>query len=110
MNISHFGRYWEVNACIKLLLSCFHGGYLWLDRHITIDPTLINRITGLSMHGPDPHEFYPGKATDHALAQKIKDTYDDAKKGTQGYKLASIQDGVVRLACQLIAGKLVCKN
>jgi hypothetical protein len=28
----------------------------------------------------------------------------------QGYKVASIQNGVVCLTCQLIAGKLVCKN
>jgi hypothetical protein len=38
MKIPHFDRHQEVNACVKLLLSCFHGGYLWLDRHITVDP------------------------------------------------------------------------
>lgn len=42
------------------------------------------------MQGPDPQDFYPGKAIDRALAQKIKDTYDDVKKGTQGYKVESI--------------------
>jgi hypothetical protein len=110
MKIPHFGRHQEVNACVKLLLSCYHGGYLWLDHHITVDPTLIHRITGLSMQGPDPQEFYPGKATDRALAQKIKDTYDDVEKGTRGYKVASIQNGAVHLACQLIAGKMVRKN
>jgi hypothetical protein len=77
MNIPHFGRHQEVNACINLLLSCYHGRYLWLNRRITVDPTLINRITGISMQGPDPQHFYPGKTTDHALAQTIKDTYDD---------------------------------
>jgi hypothetical protein len=61
MKIPHFGRHQEVNACVKLLLSCYHGGYLWLNRHITVDPTLIHLITGLSMQGPDPHQFYPGK-------------------------------------------------
>jgi hypothetical protein len=44
MKIPHFGRHQEVNACVKLLLSCYHGGYLWLDRCITIDPMLIHRI------------------------------------------------------------------
>jgi hypothetical protein len=107
MKIPHFGRHQEVNACIKLLLSCFHGGYLWLDRRITVDPALIHRITGLSMQGPDPQDFYPGKAADRALAQKIKDTYDDVEKGTRGYKVASIQNGAVHLAFQLIVGKLV---
>jgi hypothetical protein len=65
MKIPHFGRHQEVNACVKLLLSCYHGGYLWLDRCITVDLTLIHRITGLSMQGPDPQDFYPGKAADH---------------------------------------------
>jgi hypothetical protein len=37
MKIPHFGRHQEVNACVKLLLSCYHGGYLWLDRRITVD-------------------------------------------------------------------------
>jgi hypothetical protein len=92
------------------LLSCYHGGYLWLNRRITVDPTLIHRITGLSMQGPDPHDFYPGKTTDRALAQKIKETYGDVEKGTCGYKVASIQNDAVCLACQLIAGKLVRKN
>jgi hypothetical protein len=84
--------------------------FLWLGKHITIDPALIQRITGLSMQGPDPQEFYPGKATDCALAQKIKDTYGDVEKGKRGYKVASIQNGVVRLTFQLIVGKIVQKN
>jgi hypothetical protein len=62
------------------------------------------------MQGPDPQDFYPGKATDRALAQRIKDTYGDVEKGMRGYKVASIQNGAVRLACQLIIGKLVRKN
>jgi hypothetical protein len=72
MKIPHFGRHREVNACVKLLLYCYHGGYLWLNRHITVDPMLINHITGLSMQGPDWHDFYPGKTTNRELAQNIK--------------------------------------
>jgi hypothetical protein len=82
MKITHFGRHQEVNVCVKLLLSCYHGGYLWLNRRITLDSNLINRITGLSMQGPDPHDFYPGKTIDRALTQIIKDTYDHVEKGT----------------------------
>jgi hypothetical protein len=59
------------------------------------------------MQGPDPQEFYPGKVADCALAQRIKDTYIDVEKGMQGYKVASIQNGTVHLAFQLIVGKLV---
>jgi hypothetical protein len=64
MKIPHFEQHQEVNACVKLLLSCYHGRYLWMNRRITIDLTLINQIIGLSMKGPDPHEFYPGKTSD----------------------------------------------
>jgi hypothetical protein len=90
MKIPHFIRHQEVKACVKLLLSCYHGGYLWLNRCITMDPTLINQITGLNMQGPDPQYFYPGKSMDHALAQRIKDTYGDVEKRMRGYKVASI--------------------
>jgi hypothetical protein len=82
MNIPHFGRHREVNTCVKLLFSCFHGGYLWLDKHITIDMALIHRITRLSMQGRDPQDFYLGKVVGHTLAQTIKQTYDDVEKGT----------------------------
>jgi hypothetical protein len=80
-----------------------------LNHRITVDPTLINRITGLSMQGPDPHDYYPGKTADRALAQKIKEAYGDVEKGARGYKVASIESGAVCLACQLIAGKLVAR-
>jgi hypothetical protein len=67
MKIPHFDRHQEVNMCIKLLLSCYHGGYLWLDRHVTVDLTLIHMITGLSMQGLDPQKFYLRKPADHAV-------------------------------------------
>jgi hypothetical protein len=54
MNIPHFGCHQEVNACVKLFLSCYHGGYLWLDKRITVVLMLIHQITGLSLKGPDP--------------------------------------------------------
>jgi hypothetical protein len=33
------------------------------------------------MQGPDPHDFYPRKTMDHALTQRIKETYRDIEKG-----------------------------
>jgi hypothetical protein len=110
MKIPHFGRHQEVTACVKLLLASYHKGYLWLKRRINVDPTLINRITGLSIQGPDPHEYYPRKIMDHALSQKIKEAYGNVEKGVQGYNVSSIESGIVHLACQLIAGKLVHKT
>jgi hypothetical protein len=110
MKIPHFGIHQEVNACVKLLLASYHRGYLWLYHHITVDLALINRITGLRMQGPDPHEYYLGKTADRALVQKIKEAYGDVEKGIRGYKVASIESSTVCLTCQLIAGKLVRKN
>jgi hypothetical protein len=98
MKIPHFGRHQEVNSCVNQMLVSYHGGYLWLNRCITIYPTLINQITGLSMQGPDPHDYYPRKTVDHALAQKIKEAYGDVEKGVQGYKVASIKSEAVCLA------------
>jgi hypothetical protein len=99
MKIPHFNRYQEVNACVKILLSCYHGGYLWLDRRITIDLMPIHRIIGLSIEGHDPEDFYLGKAVDCTLAQRIKENYDDVEKGKWGYKVASIQNDALCLAC-----------
>jgi len=81
MKIPHFSRHQEVNACIKILLSCYHGGYIWLDRHVTVDLTLIHLIKGLSMKGPDPHHFYPGKTSNRSSTQCIKEYYGDVEKG-----------------------------
>jgi hypothetical protein len=110
MKIPHFGRHQEVNAYVKLLLANYHDGYLWLNHCIIVDPTLINRITGLSMQGPDLHDYYPGKTTYCALAQNIKEAYGDVEKGARGYKVASIQSDTVPLSCQFIARNLFHKN
>jgi hypothetical protein len=48
--------------------------------------------------GPDPQQFYPGKASDRSLAQHIKEAYDEVKNGKRGYKVASIKDGAVCLS------------
>jgi hypothetical protein len=110
MKILQFGRHQEVNVCVKLLMLCYHGGYHWLDSHVTVDPALIHLITRLSMQGPDPHQFYSGKTSDCSLVQQIKEAYSDVEKGKRGYKVASIQDGAVRLSYQMIAGNLFRKN
>ena len=47
-----------------------------------IDQALINHITGLSMQGLDPQDYYPRKTADHALSQKIKEAYGNVEKGT----------------------------
>jgi hypothetical protein len=36
-DIPHFGRSVEINAYVKMLLSCVHGGYLWINIPESID-------------------------------------------------------------------------
>jgi hypothetical protein len=54
---------------------------MWIDRCVTMDPTLILLITGLCMQGPNPHYFYLGKTSYRSLAQRIKEDYGDVEKG-----------------------------
>jgi hypothetical protein len=75
MKIPHFRKHQEVNSCMNMLLEIYHGGYLWLNHRITVDPALINRIIELSMKGPDPHDYYPRKTADRDFSQKIKESY-----------------------------------
>jgi hypothetical protein len=44
------------------------------------------------------------------LAKNIKDTCGNVENGMRGYKVSSIQNGVVYLACQLVAGNIVRKT
>jgi hypothetical protein len=83
---------------------------MWLDRRINVDPTPIHLIIGWSMQGLNPQQFYPRKTSDRSLKQCIKEAYRKVEKGKRGYKVASIHDGAVRLACHLIAGKIIRKN
>jgi hypothetical protein len=55
-----------------------------------MDLTMIQLITGLSMHGPNPQQFYPGKTSDRSLAQCINEDYGDVEKGKRGYKVSFI--------------------
>lgn len=52
--IPHFGRGNYITYCVKTLLSCVHGGYLWLNPKVSIDAKLIHWITRLPMEGEDP--------------------------------------------------------
>ena len=68
LQIPHFRRSKEINVVVKVLLSCVHGGHLWLDRRVNITIDLIHQITGLSKTGADPTTHFVGKAQDRNLA------------------------------------------
>jgi hypothetical protein len=47
LEILHFGVSTKINACVKVFLSCVHGGTLWLDPLVSINTILIVHITRL---------------------------------------------------------------
>jgi hypothetical protein len=54
LEILHFGKSGEINACVKVLLICVHGETLWLDPTISIDISLLAKKTGLPKADEDP--------------------------------------------------------
>ena len=67
LEIPHFGRGVEVNSVVRMLLSCIHGGYLWLSNRVDIGVDLIHPITGLSKTGNEPQINIDGKSKDTRL-------------------------------------------
>jgi hypothetical protein len=51
LEIPHFGRGKYVNNCVKQLLTVLHGGFLWMDKLVSIDVELISFIIGLPSDG-----------------------------------------------------------
>jgi hypothetical protein len=107
-NIPHFDQSNEVNACIKLLLTCVHGGYLWLDKAIYIDTDLTARITGLPMQGQDPNSMFANKKTDRTLLEAMRENFHTVI-GVRRLDVLSICDPTVRIAMQTMACKLLRK-
>jgi hypothetical protein len=74
--IPHFGRSQEINSCIKMLLSCVHRGYLWLDRPVSIDTDLI--VYTLSVYrrkGRTPHCYFFDKKNEKTLSESMKEKF-----------------------------------
>jgi len=69
IQIPHFGQSTKVNTVVKILLSRLHGGYMWMDTKISIDPHLIWRIIRLSKQGTNLSHllmaFIPYKKTSY---------------------------------------------
>ena len=64
INMPHFRQLNEAHACVKELLSCSHGGKIWLNTPIPIIVDLIASITGLSKAGEDPVQYIHRRDTD----------------------------------------------
>lgn len=102
LQIPHFGRSPELNAIVKVLLSCVHDDYFWLDRKIDLNVDAIHRITGLSKVGADPSMHFVGNNLDRKLVVKLTKEFN-LSKGTKAYDVADIQDQALRFIVQLLA-------
>ena len=72
---------------MKVLLSCVHGGHLWLDCRVDITIDLIHQIMGLSKIGADPMMHFVGKDQDKKLAARLIKKYN-LTRGWQAYDVS----------------------
>jgi hypothetical protein len=72
LQIPHFGRSAQINACINMVLSCVHGIYLCLDIVVFIDIELIVQITGLPTIVEDPSLLFIDNSNGKSLSRKMK--------------------------------------
>jgi hypothetical protein len=111
LDILDFGRIHEINACIKMLLSYVDGGYMWLDKTISINIDLIMRIIGILPQGEDPSLLFFNKKNEKYLANSMKDKFHKFHKQHSLY-VARISDPTVRFLMQALSCKLLrmCRN
>jgi hypothetical protein len=108
LEIPHFGRGKYVNNCIKKLLAVLHGGFLWMDRSVSIDVELISFITGLPSDGEKPMQYMDDKTKEKALMEEMKNTYG-TERGSRGIIIKRISDPTTRMETKLMACKLLQK-
>lgn len=107
-DIPHFGQSQGINVCVKMLLSCVHGGYMWLNKSVSINIDLIVRITGLLSQVQNPASLFFDKKNEKVLAESMKEKLHTFN-GQRGMDVASICDPRVRFATQALACKLLIK-
>ena len=95
LRIPHFGRSPEFNTIVKVLLSCVHDNYLWLDRKIDLNVDAIHIITGLSKVCVDPSTHFVGKSQDRKLVAWLTKEFK-LSKGGKAYDAMDIQDQALR--------------
>ena len=93
---------------VRILLSCVHGGYLWLGKRVDLNIDLIHRITGLSKTGKDPKIHIIGKTKDSKLPPALVAKYK-LQRGGQAYDPTTIVDDTLRFIAILLAGRLLMK-
>jgi hypothetical protein len=107
-DIPHFGWTQEINACIKMILIFVHGGYMWLDREVSINKYLIVHITNISLQGEDPYLLFFDKKNEKYITERMKDKLHTFP-GQCGLDVTWIYDPKVRVLTQSLACKLLRK-
>jgi hypothetical protein len=74
-NIPHFGWILDINVCVKMLLPFVHGGYIWIDRLVSIDIDLIVSITGLASQEEHPTSLFFYKNNENTLYGSMKEKF-----------------------------------
>jgi len=69
---------------------------------------LIHHVTQLRCKGEDPTNILEGKSSDLATMEAMKRKYKMEKK-KMGYAISSMNDKTVRVATQILIGKVMCK-
>ena len=60
---------------VHVLLSCVHGGYLWLGNRLDLNVDLIHCITRLSKTSKDSKTHISGKSKDTKLPATLVNKY-----------------------------------
>jgi hypothetical protein len=108
LDVPHFGRGKHINAYIKQLLACVHGGILWMDRSVPITVDLITGITGLPTDGEKPEQYLEDKTRAKAISDEIKAKYG-IERGNRGIMISDINDPATRFSTRLLRCKLMHK-
>ena len=108
LRLPHFGRGAEVNAVVRILLSCLHGGYLWVGNKVDLNVDLIDHITGLSKTGQHTTIDTIGKTKEPKLSPTLFSRYP-LQRGGRAYDIASISYKTLSFTASLLAGKLLTK-
>ena len=107
MHMPYFSYTTEFNACVKQLLVCFDGRFLWLKLNNSVDVEMVVEITRIPLVGIEPTPFFR-KYWDSTLTNKLKEKYE-LKKYTQGFVIASLNDIGVQFVVKFLSSNLLCK-
>ena len=110
LDIPHFGHILEVNAYIKLLLSCVHGRNLCLDMKVEITTQLISEIIELPIQGEDLEHLFK-KENEKVKVQEMYKKYGPTRV-ERGILISIINYYIVKFCTYFMACKLLrkCKN